>query len=339
MRAKNILSMMALFLVALVAARILWRHIPPLEQGFRSPVVQAENTGRSAPVPHIGRCPVFPADNVWNTPIQSVPNDPHSSRFIDSIGPLRTMHPDFASSSSIGIPYTEVPPGTRPVSVPFDYADESDQGHYPLYSAVPIEVGSDHHVIEVDERRCILYELFDVQLKPDGSWRAGSGAIYDLTSNGLRPDGHGSADAAGLPIFPGLVRYEEVLSGHIDHALRFTIPHTQGAYIWPARHKASRITDRDVLPMGSRLRLRSDFNVSKFSKNNQVILRALQKYGMFLADNGGPMFLSGVPDKRWDDDDLHKLNGVAAEDFEVVDESDLQLLPDSARVDPLAIAH
>ena len=186
-------------------------------------------------------------------------------------------------------------------------------------------------------RRCLLYELYAAFPQPDGSWHVGSGIKMDLTSNALRPDGHGSADAAGLPIFPGLVRYDEVMSGEINHALRFTIPHTQGAYIWPARHKASPEKDLNVPPMGTRFRLRADFDISKFSKTNQVILTALKKYGMFLADNGGSMFITGVSDKRWDDSDLRNLSALAAEDFEAVNEADWQMLPDSARVDPVAL--
>ena len=175
--------------------------------------------------------------------------------------------------------------------------------------------------------------------KTDGSWKAGSGIRMDLTGNALREEGKTSADAAGLPILPGLVRFDEVASGQIDHALRFTIPQTQGAFVWPGRHAASKNKSPSVAPLGERFRLRADFDVSRFSKSNQVILKALKRYGMFLADNGSSMFISGVPDKRWDDDDLHHLGTIRADDFEAVDESDLQLLANSGRVDPVALPH
>jgi hypothetical protein len=330
-------------LLVVVGGYQVWKHEPPYERGVHNVVVQAGSASDASDAPHVGNCAVFPADNVWNTPIDGLARDKHAQDYVDTIGPLHAIHPDFGSGLDFGIPYTEIPAGTRPVPVEFDYHDESDLGSYPLFAEVPIEGGGramgDRHILMVDTRTCVLYELFDAHPQPGGGWKAGSGIKMDLTSNSLRPDGHGSADAAGLPILPGLVRYSEVASGSIRHALRFTVPKTQAAYVWPARHKASHNVGLNFPPMGERFRLRADFDVSRYSKTNQVIMKALKKYGMFLADNGGAMFLSGVSDKRWDDSDLHKLGEMKAEDFEAVDESGLQMMPDSARVDVGALGN
>ncbi len=334
----------AVLLLALAASFEVWKHLPPFERGSHEDVVQAETSPARADAPHIGPCPMFPADNVWNTPVDSLPVDKHGADYIGSIGPLRPVHPDFGFNLNSGIPYTMVPAsGVRGVRVNFGYRDESDLGNYPIPPDPPIEGGpqstGDRHVIVVDPRTCLLYELWDSHPQPDGTWKAGSGIRMDLTDNALRPDGKTSADAAGLPILPGLVRYDEVEAGAINHALRFTIPHTRNTYIWPARHKASSVSDPAVAPMGVRFRLRSDFDISKYSKTNQIIMKCLKKYGIILADNGSAMYISGVSDHRWDDSDLHKLGDIKAQDFEMVDESDLQLLPDSGRVDPLSIKH
>ncbi|MDP9040156.1 MAG: hypothetical protein M3O02_12950 [Acidobacteriota bacterium] len=323
---------------------LVWKNQPPYSLGTHEAesVVEAKtNSSGAASGPRVGNCEVLPADNVWNTPIDKLHKDPRSDAYVGSMGPLIKLHPDFASDLGSGIPYSEIPANTRAVHVNFEYADESDLGSYPIPKNAPVEGGGnpngDRHIILIDQRRCILYELFATTPKPDGTWDAGSGEKYDMLSNQIRPEGMGSADAAGLQIFPGLVRYDEVAAGEINHALRFTIPHTQAAFVWPGRHKASRITDTKVAPMGARFRLRQDYDISRFSKSNQVILTALKRYGMFLADNGGPLFLSGVPDKRWDDSDLHLLTKVTAEDFEAVDESEWWMLPNSARVDPVAL--
>jgi hypothetical protein len=317
-----------------------YRHTPPFERGNQDSVVRAGTDTARTDLPHLGICQVFPADNVWNTPINTLQKDRRSQDYIDSIGPLHPVHPDFGESLDTGIPYTLIPSGTKRVKISFDYHDDSDLSNYPIPPDAPIEGGpaskGDRHILLVDERRCLLYEIYDSHPKGDGTWTAGSGVIIDLTSNALRAEGKTSADAAGLPILPGLVRYDEVQAGAINHALRFTIPHTQAAFIWPARHKASHITDVKVAPMGVRFRLRADFDISKYSKTNQVIMKALKKYGMFLADNGSAMFISGVSDKRWDDLDLHKLGDMKTEDFEAVDESEWQMMLDSARVDPLS---
>jgi hypothetical protein len=341
MSRKTSLAGIAGLTLAILGGYEIWKHLPPYERGLHDAVVQAGTSPERADVPHIGPCPVYPADSVWNTPIDSLPKDRRSDDYIDNIGGSRGMHADFGSNLNTGLPYSELPPGTRKVKIDFDYHEESDLGNYPIPPGVPIEggaaAGGDRHVILIDTQRCLLYELFDAHPLAEGNWHAGSGVKVDLTGNALRPDGWGSADAAGMTIFPGLVRYDEVTAGAINHALRFTVRQTRNTHIWPARHKASMIADLSAPAMGTRFRLRADFDISKFSRNNQVILRALKKYGMFVADNGGDMFLSGVPDKRWDDVDLHKLGDVKAQDFEAVDESDLQLLADSGRVDPVAL--
>lgn len=288
--------------------------------------------------PSFGPCPVLPADNVWNTRTDRLPTATQSQAYIDSIGPLHGVHPDFGTSEIAGIPITEVPPGTVGQQVTFDYSDESDAVPYPMPVNPKIEGGmqgmGDRHILLVDENRCILYELFAAERKGN-AWKAGSGIVVDLTSNALRPEHKTSADAAGLPILPGLVRYEEVEAGEIDHAIRFTLPQTQAAYVWPARHVASKLVSTNYAPLGQRFRLRSSFDVQKLPPQARVIATALKQYGMILADNGGALYISGVPDSRWSDDDLHKLSSLKAEDFEAVDESSLRLLPDSGRVNPI----
>jgi len=291
--------------------------------------------------PTIAGCPIFPADNVWNTPIDHLPVDSNSTAYISSIGANAGLHPDFGTvweGAPIGIPYNIVP-GTQPkVDITFDYSDESDPGPYPIPPDAEIEGGDefsgDRHVLVLDEDNCILYETFYAWPQPDGSWWAGSGAVYDLHSNALRPSGWTSADAAGLPILPGLVRYDEVASGEITHALRFTVQRTRKAFIWPARHYASSLTSTNYPPMGQRFRLKAGFDISGFSPEVQVILRALKKYGMILADNGSNWYISGVPDSRWDDDTLvGELKLVKGSDFEAVDVSSLMVSPDSGQVD------
>jgi hypothetical protein len=286
-----------------------------------------------------GGCPVLPADNVWNTPVNTLPVDSRSSSYISTIGESTGLHPDFGSGlwdgGPIGIPYNIVPGTQAKVPVSFDYSDESDPGPYPVPSDPLIEGGpdsvGDRHILIVDSGRCILYELYSAY--PEGSgWAAGSGAIFDLRSDALRPAGWTSADAAGLPILPGLVRYDEVASGEITHALRFTVPKTRKAYVWPARHFASTLTGLQYPPMGQRFRLKAGFDTSGFPPETRVILAGLKKYGMILADNGGAWFISGVPDERWDNDALvGGLSKVKGSDFEAVDESSLMVSPDSGR--------
>jgi hypothetical protein len=287
----------------------------------------------------LGGCPVFPADNIWNAPIDTLPVSSNSAAYINSIGPSTGLHPDFGSGTwdgaPIGIPYVLVPGTQAKVAVTFDYADESDPGPYPIPANPPIEGGSsstgDRHVLIVDTTNCILYELYAAYPQPDGSWQAGSGAIFDFKGNALRPSGWTSADAAGLPILPGLVRYDEIVAGQINHAIRFTIQTSQKAYLWPARHYASSNTSTSVPPMGARFRLKSSFNVTTFAPEVQIILNAMKKYGIIVADNGSNWFISGVPDERWSNDNLHTLGNVHGSDFEAVDESGLMINVDSAQ--------
>lgn len=285
-------------------------------------------------------CPFFPADNIWNARADHLPLDARSAAYVAAIGPGRGLHPDFGAGlwdgGPIGIPFVAVPTDQPPVAISFDYDDESDPGPYPIPTDAPIEGGpdsdGDRHILTLRNGDCRLFETYDSWPTPDGSWHAGSGAIFDLTSNALRPAGWTSADAAGLPILPGLVRYDEAASGRIDHALRFTAPQTQRAYVWPARHYASSNTDPNLPPMGQRFRLRADFDISGFSATNRVILTALKEYGMILADNGSAWYLSGIPDERWDNDDLHALQtGVRGSDFQAVDVSRLMVHPDSGQ--------
>jgi len=290
--------------------------------------------------PTLEGCPVFPTDNIWNTSIENLPVDPNSSAYISTIGATKGLHPDFGSGTwdggPIGIPYTVVS-GTQPkVNITFDYSDESDPGPYPIPPDAAIEGGSqstgDRHVLVLDRDNCLLYETWSTYPQPDGSWQAGSGAIFNLRSNALRPQGWTSSDAAGLPILPGLARYDEVASGEIRHALRFTAPQTREEFVWPARHYASSLTALNYPPMGQRFRLKAPFDISLFSADVQVILRALKKYGMILADNGSSWYISGAPDPRWNNDSLvNELKQLTGSDFEAVDESSLMVDADSGR--------
>ncbi len=273
---------------------------------------------------------IFPEDNPWNTDVSSYAVHQDSAAFIASIGAERGLHADFGTEwegAPIGIPFVVVGAGQPRVKVTFDYADESDPGPYPIPNNAPIEGGEasdgDRHVIVIDRSGLKLYELY-AAYRTAGGWTAGSGAVWDLTRNEVRPAGWTSADAAGLPIFPGLVRFDEADSGEIRHALRFTVQHTQRGYISPASHFASDSSDPGLPPMGLRLRLRKDYPLSGFSERNKAILRALKTYGMIVADNGSDWFISGAPDGRWDDEDLHELARVTGGDFEVVYTGEIQ---------------
>lgn len=269
---------------------------------------------------------LFPNDNPWNTRIDGAPVDPNSDMLIASIGLDDNLHPDFGADYNggpFGIPYVVVEGGTPRVPVTFDYADESDPGPYPIPHDAPIEGGpssdGDRHILVLDRDNWMLYELFAAYPEGDG-WRAGSGAIFDLGSNVLRPAGWTSADAAGLPILPGLVRYDEVVElGEIRHALRFTVRRTRRAYVHPARHWASSETDPTLPPMGMRVRLKADVDITAYPPAAQVILNALKAYGMMVADNGSDWFISGAPDPRWPDDDLNTLKQITGAMFEVVE--------------------
>jgi hypothetical protein len=270
---------------------------------------------------------VFPADNAWNADISDAPVDPNSAALIASCGATRSLHPDFGTTYegvAWGLPFITVTSSQPRVPVTFDYDDESDAGPYPIPRDAPIEGGAgangDRHVIVVDVDNWKLYELFDAHPVNGGqSWHAGSGAIFDLGSNALRPDGWTSADAAGLPIFPGLVRYDEaVTQGAITHALRFTCPVTRRAYVHPARHYASSRTDANLPPMGMRVRLKASVDISTFPAEVRVILTAMKKHGMLLAVTGGGFFVSGAPDPRWNDANIDTMKRIRGSDFEVV---------------------
>jgi hypothetical protein len=300
------------------------------------PVSAATQTAPSSTEPHIEGCPVFPPDNVWNTPVDKLPVNSHSGAYVMTMGPEIGLHPDFTASPFNGIPYELIHSDQPPVKVAFEIEDESDPSPYPVPPDAPIEGGADsdgdRHILLIDTDKCTLFELYQVHYQPNDTWKAYSGVKMDLRSNALRGVDKTSADAAGLPIFPGLVRYDEIEAGEIRHAIRFTVPKTQRAFIWPARHRASNITDPRYPPMGVRFRLRASVNISHYSKTNQIILTALKRYGMILADNGGPWFISGAPDIRWDESDLLSLHRISGRDFEAVDESSLMLSPDSAQV-------
>ena len=301
----------------------------------------AQRTGEA---PSLAGCEVFPADHVWNARVDTLPVHVGSAEFVDTIGATATVHPDFGSGlwegAPIGIPYVTVDSSQPRVDVTFYYDDESDPGPYPIPANAPVEgappggvaAGGDRHVLAVDVDDCVLYEVFDAERQPNGAWEAGSGAVFDLAGYDLRPDGWTSADAAGLPILPGLVRFDEVEAGAIEHALRFTAPMTRAEHVWPARHHASDRTGEQYPPMGLRFRLRSDFDTSGFSEQARVVAEALKRYGMILADNGSAWYLSGAPDDRWDNDALRDLKQISGSDFEAVDVSSLMADPDSGLV-------
>jgi len=287
------------------------------------------NSALASPLPAAPNCPVFPATNVWNKRVDALPVRADSATLMRSIGLSAYLHPDFSSlawngGKGYGIPYNVVGSSAAKYTVKFQYAGQSDPGPYPIPSNPKIEGGSDRHLIVVDKSACKLYELFAVARTSTGAWKAGSGAIWSLSSNALRPKGWTSADAAGLPILPGLARYDEVAAGLINHALRFTAPTTRRAYVYPARHFASDDTSTALPPMGLRLRLKASVDISGFGPQSKVILTALKRYGMLLADNGSALYVTGAPNANWDDDDLHGLQQLHGSDFEVVDTSTLR---------------
>jgi len=271
------------------------------------------------PTPKPSPCGILPSSNVWNRDISKLPVASNSAAMVAAIGLTAYLHPDFDAVGD-GIPYNTVTSSTPTYKVSFKYASESDPGPYPIPSSPKIEGGSDRHLISIDLSRCKLWELYNAR-KSGSKWTAGSGAVFDLRSNALRPAGWTSADAAGLPIYPGLVRYAEVLTGAIKHAIRFTAPDTCG-YIYPARHLTAAKCS-NLPPMGLRVRLKASVNISGFGAKARVVLTALKKYGMILADNGSPWYISGTPDSRWNDDEFHKLQTLTGRDFEVVNTSSL----------------
>lgn len=276
--------------------------------------------------PTIGKCTVFPADNIWNTPIDTLPVDSHSAAYITYIGSTSPVRYDMT------MPFVAVP-GTQPkVPVIFSSPTESDPGPYPIPPNAPVEgngTPGDQHVIVIDQDNCILYEMFKSVKQSDGSWTAIGGSVFHLNSDALRPAYWSSSDAAGLPIYPGLMKYDEVTAGEIRHAIRFTAPSTQRLFVWPGRHYASTNTSPNLPPMGQRFRLKASFDISGFSPRMQVILKAFKKYGLILADNGLPWFFQGVPDSRWDDNELYTLRQVIGSNMEAVDVSSLMIDPNS----------
>ncbi len=281
--------------------------------------------------PRVAGCSVFPADNVWNRRVDRLPVAADSATLVASIGLDEHVHADFGSGlwegGPIGIPVTVVDRRTARSRVTFEYAGESDRVRYPIPSNVRIEGGpqadGDRHAILVDRDACRLYELFALR-SSGGRWTAGSGATWNLRTNRVRPAGWTSADAAGLPILPGLARFDDVARGRITHALRFTAPRTRRAYLWPARHFASDSDDPSLPPMGLRVRLKADFPVAGFPRQARIVLAGLKAYGMILADNGSSWYVSGAPDPRWSNDALHTLHDVPGSAFEVVDTSSLR---------------
>ncbi|WP_445147613.1 hypothetical protein [Baekduia sp. Peel2402] len=275
-------------------------------------VAAAAAIGVPGPGTTLGGCPVLPRDHAFNRDISQAPVDPRSDAYVRSIGLTAKLHPDFASKT-YGIPFKVVPKAQKKVPVRFtDYGDESDPGPYPLPLSAPIEGGSDRHVIVLQRGTCMLYELFGAQRSGNG-WSASNGAKFNLKTGKSRPKGWTSADAAGLPILPGLAR-----PGAITHALRVTVPRTQKAYVSPATHYASSDSSADLPPMGLRLRLKSSFDLKPFHGQALVILKALKRYGMIVADNGSPWYITGAPDARWNDDNLHTLGQVPGSAFEAV---------------------
>jgi hypothetical protein len=278
-------------------------------------------SARSAPAPHQYGCPILPPANPLNRDISRAPVDRHSADYIASIGLSAHLHADFGSNPAYGIPYAVVGPGQPKVPISFtEFGSESDPGPYPVPPRAPVEgAGSegDRHVLVLQRGSCRLYELYNAG-RAGAGWDAGSGAVFNLRSSRLRPAGWTSADAAGLPIFPLLARYDEVRAGRIDHALRVTVPRTQRGYIHPATHLASSSDDPRLPPMGLRLRLKASFSLARYHGQALVVLRALKRFGLIVADNGSPWFITGAPNRRWDDEDLDQLKGVPGSAFEAV---------------------
>jgi hypothetical protein len=281
-------------------------------------------------LPAAPRCAILPRTNAWNERVDKLPVAASSDAILATIGLDTGLHPDFGSGlyagGPIGIPFDVVTRRTSRARVRFLYSDESDHVGYPIPRYVHVESGSDRHALLLDRDACRLYELYALEHRSDG-WHAGSGASWSLRSNRLRPAGWTSADAAGLPIFPGLARYDEVRRGVIDHALRFTVARTRRAYVWPARHYASSLTDPNLPPMGLRVRLKASFDTSGFPRQARIVLEALKRYGMMVADNGSNWYISGAPDPHWNNDALHTLSRVKGRDFEVIDPTSIHPQP------------
>jgi hypothetical protein len=300
----------------------------------------ASGAGRTLPGTD---CPVFPATSYWHADVSRLPVHPRSEQWLANMSADRDLHPDFGPSYGAqpvpyGIPITVVTGSHRKVRVRFDYASESDRVRYPLGRDTKIEggrgAGGDRHALVVDRSTCRLYETFATRRSASGRWRAGSGATWRLTSNALRPDGWTSADAAGLPILPGLLRPGEVRRGHVDHAIRFTTDVTDRSHVWPARHDAGSVSDPQHPPMGAWFRLKASFPVSSFRADTRVVLAAMKRHGMVLADNGSPWYFQGAQSARWPEGLLDELKSVPAAAFEAVDASSLRVSPDSGAARP-----
>jgi hypothetical protein len=292
--------------------------------------------------PRVAGCPLFPADSYWNTPVNRLPLHPRSRQWLQHMSPNSHLHPDFGPSYGAqpvpyGIPVTVVRAGHPKVRVRFTYASESDRVRYPLGADTLIEGGrtasGDRHAIVVDRSTCRLYETWNTRYR-SGRWAAGSGAVFDLTSNALRPNGWTSADAAGLPILPGLLRLSEVRAGYVGHAIRFTTDITDRRHIWPARHDAGSVSSRAYPPMGARFRLRAGFDITGFRPDTQVVLRAMKRFGLVLADNGSPWYFQGAASSKWPNELISELKEVPARAFVAVDTSSMMVDPNSARVHP-----
>jgi hypothetical protein len=304
-----------------------------------SPSPSPTGSTKAPPVGNPGACPAFPADNVWHAKVTSLPVHKNSAAYVTSIGTGRAVHPDFGSGllegKPWGIPVTKTAGGVARVPVGFDEPDESDPGPYPIPSDALVEGGpggdGDRHVIVLDSAACKVYEMYDAH-KQGGGWHAFSGAVFDLRANRMRPIPWTSADAAGLSIYAGLVSYDEVASGHVDHAIRMTVQPSQHAFLWPASHQASKSTDANLPPMGLRLRLRAGVDISKFPPQARVVAQALKEYGAIVADNGGNWFFSGTQDERWNNDQIDTLKRLHGSDFEAVDESSLMVSANSYAV-------
>ena len=288
------------------------------------------------------KCPVFPADNIWNTKVTALPVDSHSKAWLKMMDAGGTyLHPDYGpgggKKTPYGIPYVVVSPGQALVAVKFEYASQSDKGPYPFSASTPIEGGQsasgDRHAIMVNPKTCKLYELYQAHYKPHGKSTAGSGAIWSLTSNKLRPAGWTSADAAGLPILPGLVSYAEVMSGHIDHAIRFTAQTSDEAYLWPARHEAGAGKNANYPPMGARFRLNASFSLSnsQCASACQTVITAMKQYGLILADNGSNWYFQGTTTSSWTYTMVNQLKQIPAREFVAVNESSLECFPNSGQ--------
>lgn len=331
------LRVLPVLAVAVVTASCSFGPVLPLPPVAAPAPVPAPSGPTTTPA--LGGCPLFPADSYWHARVDAQPRLAASDTYVTNAGSGSSLHADFGAGlwngAPIGIPFVTVGAGQARVPVSFTYASESDPGPYPVPADAPIEGGAastgDRHVLVVDTAACRDYELYAAYPVAGGaSWSAGSGAVFDLASNALRPAGWTSADAAGLPILPGLVRYDEVASGHIDHALRITMRRTDQRFVWPARHQAG-VADATAPPMGAWVRLRSTVDPGRFGPQAAVVVRALQQHGAIVADNGSSWYVSGAPDSRWDDNDLHGLGALHGSDFEFVDASSLTVDPNSGQ--------